>query len=247
MAQRRVRTQTRMTLFARRMGLSGGRLAACGLIVLACLGAGIGFVMMQPAHQFALERGPVAADETGEEIALQERSDDASHVEPVGDTADAEEPVVKTYRVHVDGAVANPGVIEISGDDVRVDDAVSLCGGLTEGADTTLVNLAEPLVDGAKIHIPEQGEQQVVAPGSAAAGQATSSGGGGGAPTQALININTATVEELQQLKGIGEVTAQAIVDERTNNGPFASVEDLMRVSGIGQKKFEAVQGSICV
>ena len=61
------------------------------------------------------------------------------------------------------------------------------------------------------------------------------------------MNINTATLEELDTLPGVGESTAQAIIEEREAGGPFTSVEDIMRVSGIGEKKFERLQGLICV
>jgi competence protein ComEA len=61
------------------------------------------------------------------------------------------------------------------------------------------------------------------------------------------INVNTATVEELQRLPGVGEATAASIVDDREQNGPFSSAEDLMRVSGIGEKKFDKMRGMIDV
>lgn len=62
-----------------------------------------------------------------------------------------------------------------------------------------------------------------------------------------LVNINTAGIEELDSLAGVGPATAQAIVDEREANGPFSSIEDIQRVSGIGEKKFEKLKESICV
>lgn len=153
--------------------------------------------------------------------------------------------------VHVDGAVASPGVYALLLQKPRVEDAVEAAGGLASDADTTSVNLAAPVADGTKVHIPRQGEQvQATAMAGASAGgggdgaaaSAVGSGGAGG-----LVNINTADEVQLQTLPGVGEATAKAIVDDRTKNGPFESPQDLMRVSGIGEKKFAKLEGSICV
>ena len=79
----------------------------------------------------------------------------------------------------------------------------------------------------------------------AAAGGAGSAGAGGA--TSGLVNINTASADELDALPGVGPATAQAIIDERESNGAFTSAEDIMRVSGIGEKKFAKLKSSICV
>ena len=96
---------------------------------------------------------------------------------------------------------------------------------------------------GGKVGILHQG-----AGGGQGAGAAAGSGSGGG-PSSAsgLVNINSATASELQTLSGVGESTANAIVRDREQNGPFSSVDDLMRVSGIGEKKLAKIRGSICV
>lgn len=144
--------------------------------------------------------------------------------------------------VHVDGAVAAPGVYELK-ETARVNDAVQAAGGLTDDADTSSVNLAATLADGSKVHIPAQGEaveQSSSSAGDSGAGASSSSSSG-------LININTASAEELDALPGVGPSTAASIVEDRERNGPFASPEDLMRVSGIGEKKFAKLQASICV
>lgn len=146
-----------------------------------------------------------------------------------------------TYVVHVDGAVLNPGVYELQGDDLRLQDAVTAAGGLVEGADTSTVNLAAPIVDGSKIHIPTSDELMgTTQPISTTTGLSTTG-------TQALININTASAEELCKLNGIGEATAANIIADREQNGPFTCIEDLMRVSGIGEGKFAKVKDGICV
>ena len=149
----------------------------------------------------------------------------------------------RSVVVHVDGAVVNPGVYELRSEIPRVGDAVDAAGGLAEGADTTSMNLAAPLGDGQKVHVPLQGE---VAP--AEAGDATGSALAGSSDVgSSLVNINSATVEELDGLPGVGPSTAAAIVEDRDANGPFSSPEDLMRVSGIGEKKFAKLRDHVCV
>ena len=145
--------------------------------------------------------------------------------------------------MHVDGAVASPGVYELSGDVLRVNDAVLAAGGLLEDADTTSMNLAAELVDGQKVLVPvRQPEAEAGEAGASGAASASAASSG-----SALVNINLATADQLQALSGVGEATARAIVEDREVHGPFSSIEDLMRVSGIGQKKFEKLRGQICV
>jgi len=103
--------------------------------------------------------------------------------------------------------------------------------------DRASINRASILQDGQKVYVPKVGE----------APQASGSATGAAATGGTLVNINTATVEDLDGLPGVGEATAQAIVDDREANGAFASIEDLMRVSGIGEKKFEKLRDLICV
>ncbi len=147
--------------------------------------------------------------------------------------------------VHVDGAVAAPGVYELAMTNPRVNDAVAAAGGLTGEADTGSVNLAAIVTDGSKVYIPVQGEE--VSQDSSSSVVSSGSGTSSGSSSGGLVNINTATADELDALPGVGPSTAAAIVDDRERNGPFSSPEDLMRVSGIGEKKFAKLQGSICV
>lgn len=163
--------------------------------------------------------------------------------------------------VHVDGAVVNPGVYVLSAEANRVVDAIRAAGGLSADADTAAINLAAPLSDGVKVHVPKQGEQIADASTGAdpSSGSSISTGGtatgssSGAAGTSAssgasgVVNINTATAEELTALPGVGEATAKAIVEDRQKNGKFQSPEDLMRVSGIGQKKFDKLKDHIRV
>jgi competence protein ComEA len=127
--------------------------------------------------------------------------------------------------VHVAGAVKRPGVFELPAGS-RVRDAVASAGGPRRMAAIDLVNLAEPLVDGQQIVVPTRspGAAGVVAP---TAGPAPS-----GEP--AKVRLNTATLEQLDTLPGVGPVTAQKILDYRHEHGPFSSVEELDAIPGIG-------------
>ena len=147
--------------------------------------------------------------------------------------------------VDVDGAVVSPGVYRLK-DGARVAQAIDAAGGLAPEADVTGLNRASKVVDGQKIHVPTVGAAAGVHCGSRCAdGGASASSGVSGAT--GLVNINTASAAELQTLSGIGPSMAQSIIDERTQNGAFASVDDLMRVSGIGEKKLAKIKDCICV
>lgn len=223
----------RLRRMARRYGFTGGKAATVLLVaLLAILGVAGAILSAMPAG-VELSR---AAD------AGQSVSGDSTHAGAAEEGAAAAPLVV----VHVDGAVAAPGVYELA-DDARVNDAVAAAGVLLSEADTSTINLAAPVSDGAKVHIPTSDELS-------AGAQATSGDSGvSGVPTGAapagpsLVNINTATSEELQGLSGVGEATATAIIEDRQANGPFATPEDLMRVSGIGEKKFAKIKADICV
>lgn len=142
--------------------------------------------------------------------------------------------------VHVSGAVVTPGVYELQ-EGSRVGDAIALAGGMTEGAAPDALNLARTLNDGEQIIVLSADQlEQSQTEGSSAVGIPS-------APNQGKVNINTADSATLQTLDGVGESTAQRIIDDRKENGPFATPEDLMRVSGIGEKKFEALKDSIYV
>ena len=144
--------------------------------------------------------------------------------------------------VDVDGAVVVPAVYTLPPGS-RVSDAVEMAGGFAEGADTAVVNLAQPLQDGMQVFVPEEGmETAVVEPVTRSDSAAIDLGAGG-----EQINLNLATVEALDGLPGIGPSTAQKIIDYREQNGPFTAVEQLMEVSGIGEAKFEQVKPFIMV
>jgi len=135
--------------------------------------------------------------------------------------------------VDVAGWVREPGVYEFTPGD-RVIDAVDRAGGPRRGADLTTLNLAAPLTDGTQIVIAK--------PGSTTSGDPGSSGDGSTAGGTTLININSAGETELEDLPGVGPVTAAAIIDYRTQNGPFATIDDLIDVTGIGPSTLEQIR-----
>jgi competence protein ComEA len=140
--------------------------------------------------------------------------------------------------VYVCGEVNSPGVYELSGG-TRICDAVEAAGGLTDAASREYWNLAEPLTDGEMLYFPtvsEAKERQE----SADEGTSASSDDG-------RININTADAAELQQIPGIGESRAEAILSYRRENGSFGSIEEIMKVSGIKDALFEKMKDYITI
>ena len=118
----------------------------------------------------------------------------------------------------------------------RVKDALEAAGGLTEEADSQKVNLAKRLEDQMVIVVPKVGEEaEEISAGVTSKEEAK----------EGKVNINTATVEELKTLKGVGEKKAEAIIEYRKKNGSFQTKEDLMKVRGIGKKLFESFQERI--
>jgi competence protein ComEA len=155
-------------------------------------------------------------------------------------------PAPTVLYVHVAGLVKHPGVYEFHSGD-RIVDAIMAAGGAKSKADLDLLNLASPLVDGEQILVPAHG-QVVVAPAVPAApgvpaGTAPAVPGAPGG----LVNINTATETELEELPGVGPVTAGEIVAYRTEHGPFPSVDSLDDVSGIGPATMEQLRPLVTV
>lgn len=139
--------------------------------------------------------------------------------------------------VYVSGQVKTPAVITLEDNgNLRIVDAVNAVGGMTELADTEIVNLAEPLTDGQHIHIPTKDIIFRELPAQSADNSSNN-----------LININTADEKELQKIKGIGPALAGRIIDYRENNGAFKSIEEIKKVRGIGDKTFEKMREQITV
>lgn len=156
-------------------------------------------------------------------------------------------PTPQPILVYVTGKVVNPDVYALEPGS-RIKQLVEAAGGFTEGADTVGVNLAQPLVDGAHVHIPALGEKPTAEepvlsePVPLRSSGEIPLGTGGG-----LININLAQSEDLEVLPGIGPVIAGQIVAYREANGPFTQIEGIMDVPGIGEGKFEQIKALISV
>ncbi len=156
---------------------------------------------------------------------------------PIGSAAPAEsgdQPTAGVVVVHVVGAVATPGVVRLPSG-ARVEDAVAAAGGASPDADLGRLNLARVLIDGEQVVVPRPGD--VVPPGTG--GGATGGGeGAGGAAGEAPVDLNTASLAQLDALPGVGPVLAQRILDRR----PFTSVDELDEVSGIGPTALERLR-----
>lgn len=156
-------------------------------------------------------------------------------------------PTLGPVRVYVNGSVTNPAVYELPADSI-VQDAILAAGGFASNANSALVNLAQPVVDGMQILVPEEG----VAAAAPLAPVLSLPGGNStitlpGASNDGLININTASAEELDKLPGIGPSTAEKIISYRQSNGLFASIDDIKNVSGIGDATFDDIKTLITV
>lgn len=145
-----------------------------------------------------------------------------------------------TLLVHLLGAVRSPGVVELA-DGSRVEDAIAAAGGLTRAGDPAELNLAAVVVDGSQIVIGTRAK-----PRGEVRAAGVASGGGQGSAT-GTISLNTATLEQLDTLPGVGPVTAQKILDWRTKHGQFTAVRELQEVDGIGPKTYADIASNVRV
>ena len=157
-------------------------------------------------------------------------------------TSENLEPVKKEITVYISGQVKTSAVVTLEDNgNLRAIDAVNAVGGLTDLADTEIINLAEPLFDGQHIHIPTKEIIFQEIPAAATSNKSSNFAQGN------LININTADEKELQKIRGIGPVIASRIVEYRNNNGSFKTIDEIKKVRGIGEKTFEKMKDSITV
>ena len=146
----------------------------------------------------------------------------------------AERAPERTLTVHVVGAVYRPGLYRVQ-EGSRVDDAIRRAGGAKPKAELLLVNLAAPVADGQQVVVPVRGAAPAAAPAA---------GAGAAAPGAAVgtVHLNSATLEQLDTLPGVGPVTAQKILDYRQEHGAFSSLEELDAIPGIGPARIASLR-----
>ncbi|MGY4856702.1 ComEA family DNA-binding protein [Cryobacterium sp. AP23] len=232
-------------------GRSAGRsrmrigVGAAVVLLLAALGVAVAVTAVgQVGHSVEVAGNTAAApggDGSGTAVPTASSSD--ASAAPPDNTGEA--PII---FVHVLGAVAHPGLFEVA-DGARVVDVVAAAGGLLPTADQSGVNLARLVTDGEQFYVPAQGEVVTAPPAgtAGAAGGPETAAGGAGAEVTAKVNLNTATIADLDTLPRIGPAMAQRILDYRAAEGRFASIDDLRNVTGIGEKTFAALKDLIAV
>lgn len=195
---------------------------AAVVLVLAVLAGAIAIAAFRPTPSLGALAGP--SPTAGIELA----STDAPGTEATSSS--------ETLLVHVVGAVASPGVYEVPLT-ARVVDGIAAAGGLAGDADPSLLNMARTLVDGEQLRVPRIGE----APTEPLTAGGDPSGAGGASDSAGLVNLNTATATELEELPRIGPAMSARIIDYREQNDGFTTVEDLKEVAGIGDATYEGL------
>lgn len=233
-----------------RVGVSATAVIGVVLVVVVAL-AVLGVRAWQAHHQAVpqpLFAGSAAI--AGDGLHAAGTASDAEVGTPTSGVAQTEQPAAESggsegvspsgpLMVHVTGAVRDPGVVEVTAG-ARVQDAVDAAGGLGADADTARINLARVVTDGELIWVPrpdEEPPEPVPSSGGApaVAGALVADGESvAGGPGAGLIDLNTADQTGLEQLPGVGPVTAQSILAWREDNGAFTSAEELLEVRGIG-------------
>ncbi|MBR3120202.1 helix-hairpin-helix domain-containing protein [Oceanobacillus profundus] len=169
-------------------------------------------------------------DATEEQETILDLQAVSSTEDPFDKQAEAIQDSNTAAVVDIKGAIAKPGVYEVS-PDARVNDVILTAGGFTSDADQSQINLAQKVQDEMIIIVPKIGDEI--------------ESGAGSVESNGKIKVNMATQEEIEQLPGIGPAKAQAIIQHREEHGLFNSIEDLLNVSGIGQKTLENMQDTI--
>ena len=210
-----------------------------GIVCVVAIGLIYIFSRLQPSRQILpqdiIYNPSAAAEEPAAEPAP----------EPVAETAQVPVEEPRTIVVHIIGEVQNPGVLTLPYGS-RVDDAVQMAGGGTVYANLAAVNLAAFLRDAMQIRIPAFGEDSydlIIYDETAASAAAQAPGISAGG----LVNVNTASLAELQTLPRVGPVMAQRIVDFREAHGNFATVDELINVTGIGAATLAGLRDLVTV
>ncbi|KKY02705.1 hypothetical protein VN21_01805 [Paraclostridium benzoelyticum] len=173
---------------------------------------------------------------------------DFSKIENIEDvkTVDKTENMTKKISIYISGAVNSPGVVELKSNE-RLMEGVKLCDGLTDEADTNRINLAMKVKDEGHYIIPKQGEEIALNDSNDNVENNNNDGNNITEGDDKKININSASKEDLDSLPGVGDVTAQKILDYREENKEFKSIDEIKNVKGIGENKFNDLKDYICI
>lgn len=231
-------------------------LFAAGVVLRGCVADGATPVDVPAAHATqrtaAADAGPGTEAETPGGEPAAGAGPTTSRPDMPDDGAGQVPDVPQEFLVvHVAGAVASPGLVELP-PGARVGDAIDAAGGAVPGAQVDAVNLARPLVDGEQIRVPAEGEEAAPAADSVAGGATDPGGGGaaGGGPSGGAggpVDLNTADAATLDTLPGIGPALSARILEHRAAIGGFTSVEELDDVSGIGPVVMERLRPLVTV
>lgn len=215
-------------------GISGQHVTVVALVVTALVAIGAWWVLAGRLGEPTAVAPLTSADPATTAESLTGASGTISTA-PTATTSPDQQVVVD-----VTGKVRTPGLVTLASGS-RVADALKAAGGVRPGVDVTALNLARPLVDGEQILVGV--EAAAWPPPSTVPGTVPP----GTAPPAALVDVNTATLEQLDTLPGIGPVTGQAILDWRTANGSFTSVDELLEVDGIGDATLADIRDLVTV
>jgi len=219
------------------------RAAVGAVVVLGLLGLGTAVVV-----SLLTPGGAVSVVAPGSADPSPAAGVDGSVADPDAVVPPSEAAVI----VHVLGAVARPGIVEVNVGD-RVIDAIAAAGGTTDAADVARINLARELVDGEQLYVPAVGEEPPAGagpgsgPGGAGVGAGAGAAGAGGSGAAGLVNLNTADAAALETLPGVGPALATRILAWRDENGPFRAVDELLAVAGIGEKTLAGFRDLVTV
>jgi competence protein ComEA len=216
----------RLERLANALGVAPARLVLGGAVAVGAIGVAIALFA---AHAHLSLHGPVEASLPRARVGATATP-----------TSDASSTSTEPAVVAAAGAVLHPGVYKLPAGS-RVIDVIAAAGGAATDADLDRVNLAAKVTDGQRVYVPRKGEAGD--PG-AVAGDASA---GGGDSAAAIVDLNSATEEQLESLPGVGPATAKAILDYRTQHGRFRSVNELLNVRGIGESKLAQLRPHVRV
>lgn len=179
--------------------------------------------------------------------AINEIAEEETKEEEEKEQETKEEISPKEIVVHITGAVQKEGIVRIK-EGSRIIDAIEAAGGMTNETSLDMINLAYTVKDGQKIYVPKLSDaERVFKEGEDSNIVIVDKGTEKDSNSSTKININTANISQLESISGIGESTANKIIQYREKNGRFKTIEEIKNVSGIGELKYENIKDSICV